>query len=60
MHRGSFQFQILALSSAGQSTPWGKEASGGKPRSGDRMWPVATAMGKRSRTRNDPRQGRQK
>jgi len=32
----------------------------GKPRSGGRMWPMATAMGKRSRTRNEPREGRQK
>lgn len=42
---GGFQFQILALSSAGKSTTWGKEVSGCKPRSGGIMWPVATAMG---------------
>ena len=32
----------------------------GKPRSGGRIWPMATAMGKRSSTRDEPRQGRQK
>ena len=55
-----FQLQILAFSSAGKRTPWSKEASGCQPRSGGRMWPMATAMGRRSGTRNEPRQGRQK
>jgi hypothetical protein len=37
----AFSFQSLRSQSAGQSTPWGNKARGCKPRSNDRMWPMA-------------------
>jgi hypothetical protein len=53
-------FKSSGSHSAGQCAPWGKEASGYKPRSGGRMWPMAAAMGRRDNTRDEPRQGRLK